>query len=83
MSSRNLSNEITTLKAALKSLLDDLSAAEIYLNNDRTQWAEDDLEDVYFQLFKLAEQSDKLKALIAEGERKAKEKLKAKGGLYV
>lgn len=62
MSNRNLSNEITTLKAALKSLLDDLSAAEIYLNNDRTQWAEDDLEDVYFQLFKLAEQSDKLKS---------------------
>lgn len=62
MSNRNLSNEITTLKAALKSLLDDLSAAEIYLNNDRTQWAEDDLEGVYFQLFKLAEQGDKLKS---------------------
>lgn len=73
-SNRNLYKEINDLKNALNDALSDLFVASNHLHNDRTQWAEDELENVYFQLFKLAEKSDKLKALIAEGERKAKSK---------
>lgn len=69
---RNLPHEIQALKDALNGLLANLDTAQNHLNQGKQQWAEDELENVYWQLFKLAEQSDSLRQLIAEGERKAR-----------
>lgn len=75
---RELANEIATLKEALAVATDDLIMAQANLDNDRAEWAERWIENVYFNLFMLSQRSEKLKALLAEGERKAAEKLKVK-----
>lgn len=79
---RNLSKEIDILHEEIDSLIDCLIFADIALQNGDKQEAENQIETVYWQMFKRAQDSDKLKALLAEGERKGKAKVDANFPIY-
>lgn len=75
---RNLSKEIDILSEDIDFLIECLFSAEKARKNGDEQEAENQIETVYWRMFKRSQDSDLLKALLAEGERKAAEKLKAK-----